>query len=159
VARRQDQDPAAPAGLGSPTAAALRDVLIAANAVNLLVARRVGLSSGDLAALDYLMSAEHPMGPAELGHHLGMRTASATVLIDRLEAAGHVQRRPHLTDRRRLQLEVTEHARSASAAAVRDLIDDLDQLDAELSGTARDSVLDYLQHVRGVLRRYGDSTT
>lgn len=159
MARRQDREPAAPVGLGSPTAAALRDVLIAANAVNLLVARRMGLSSGDLAALDYLMSTAHPIGPAELGNHLGMRTASATVLIDRLETAGHVQRRPHPTDRRRLQIEVTEQARSSSAATVRDLIDDLDHLDAGLSRSAQDSVLDYLRQVHGVLRRYGDSTT
>lgn len=142
---------------GSVTASALREVLVAANAVNLMVAVRMGLSSGDLVALDHLMTTPHPVGPAELGHHLGMRTASATVLVDRLEAAGHVQRRPHPTDRRRLVIEVTEQARTASASTVRDLINELDDLDAGMSVAARRAVLEYLQDVRAVLGRYGSS--
>jgi DNA-binding MarR family transcriptional regulator len=132
---------------------ALRQVLVAAASVNLVLARELGLSLNDLAALDHLL-VHQPLGPAELGHRLGMRPASATALVDRLEAAGHVQRRPHPTDRRRLAIEVTSHARSRTAEAMRPLIADLDTVAAGLSAEANDTVLDYLRRIELVLRRH-----
>jgi DNA-binding MarR family transcriptional regulator len=48
---------------------------------------RLGIGDTDMTALEHLF-ANGPLGPVELGEKLGLRSASATALVDRLEAAG-----------------------------------------------------------------------
>lgn len=48
--------------------------------------------------------------PIDLARHLGVSTASVTALLDRLERSGHLQRRPHPTDRRKVLVSATGHA-------------------------------------------------
>lgn len=48
--------------------------------------------------------------PGWLGSQLRLNSTSVTALIDRLERAGHVHRDRDLSDRRRVNLQVTEHA-------------------------------------------------
>ncbi len=52
----------------------------------------------------------HDVTPIELARHLDISTASITALLDRLEKSGHVQRRPHPSDRRKLLVVATPHA-------------------------------------------------
>lgn len=57
--------------------------------------RGVGLHRTDLRALAYLMAraaAGEPVTASDLGAHLHLTRASATALVDRLAAAGHVRR-------------------------------------------------------------------
>lgn len=136
---------------------ALRALLVSAGSVNLVVARQLGMTLNDLAALDHLMT-HGPLGPVELGQRLGMRAASATALVDRLEAAGHVRRRPHDTDRRRLRVEVTPRGLARSVEVMTPLIAELDAVAAGLPAEARDAVLSYLRQVEVVLRRHDAAT-
>ncbi len=69
----------------------------------------------DLAALRLLIMREdqaRPVTPADISRHLRISTASTTKLLDRLEAADHVVRAPHPTDRRARVVHLTDHARS-----------------------------------------------
>lgn len=71
------------------------------------------MGENDLLALRFLLRAkqEHRVvSPTELGAYLGIKTSSVTVMIDRLEEAGHVVRRPSPVDRRRIVVETTEYA-------------------------------------------------
>jgi DNA-binding MarR family transcriptional regulator len=86
---------------------ALWAVMRTANDVGHAVARRMGLPYNDVRALELLTEADDGMGTVELGRRLGIRSASAAEMVDRLEAAGHVRRRPHPTDRRRVVVELT----------------------------------------------------
>lgn len=67
--------------------------------------RRLGASlsvnTTDLAAMEHLMEGG-PMTPSELATRLEMSTAATTHVIDRLVAVGHVERRPHPVDRRKI---------------------------------------------------------
>src|SRR6185437_9428137 len=77
--------------------------------------RDMDMNVTDLAALRLLsMRADKgtPVTPAEIARHLRISTASTTKLLDRLSAAGHVERCPHPTDRRALIVELTDHARA-----------------------------------------------
>jgi DNA-binding MarR family transcriptional regulator len=77
--------------------------------------RGMDMNVTDLAALRLLiMRADKgtPVTPAEIARHLRISTASTTKLLDRLSAAGHVERCPHPTDRRALVVQLTDHARS-----------------------------------------------
>lgn len=67
--------------------------------------RRLGASlsvnTTDLSAMEHLMQ-DGPMTPSELATRLEMSTAATTHVIDRLVAVGHVERRPHPVDRRKI---------------------------------------------------------
>jgi DNA-binding MarR family transcriptional regulator len=58
-------------------------------------------------ALD-ILGREGPLAPTDLAHRVGFTTGGITTVIDRLERAGYVVRRPDGSDRRRLLIEVTE---------------------------------------------------
>jgi DNA-binding MarR family transcriptional regulator len=47
--------------------------------------------------------------PIDLARHLGISTASMTALLDRLEKSGHLERRPHPSDRRKVLIVITSH--------------------------------------------------
>lgn len=69
----------------------------------------------DLNALGYLVRpdlAENAMTPGKLGDALNLSSPATTALVDRLEKAGHVNRKRSETDRRQVELAMTDHARS-----------------------------------------------
>ena len=100
--RRPIRTPGRPRRSGP--ARALRLVQQASVEANQELARRLGIGITDVSALEHLSSASEPLGPVELGHRLGIRSASATALVDRLEQSGHVHREPRPDDRRRVAL-------------------------------------------------------
>jgi DNA-binding MarR family transcriptional regulator len=65
------------------------------------VADRLGLSSTDLIGLAALSGPE-PLTAGQLAEATGLTTGSVTVMIDRLEQAGYVQREKDAQDRRRV---------------------------------------------------------
>lgn len=88
----------------------LHQFVVAAAALDVTLGRRLSLSPSEYQAMKHLMTAGRPLGPVELGSLIGLTSGSATTLVDRLERAGHVQRRRAAQDRRRLTLEPTPTA-------------------------------------------------
>jgi DNA-binding MarR family transcriptional regulator len=101
------------------------------------LARRLGLG------VTYVIAWHGVAGAGRVGDRLGMRSASATALVDRLEAAGHVQRQPHPSDRRRLLADLEEPAADHEEAA------------ADLSPDQQEAVARYLERVAHALHTYG----
>ena len=79
-----------------------------------------GLHRSDLQALQALVAARQAgaaaLTPGELAHALTLSPSATTTLIDRLERAGHVERRHDQRDRRRVALAMTEHAGAEARA-------------------------------------------
>jgi DNA-binding MarR family transcriptional regulator len=150
----QHGDPPGHTTTASATSWALRDLLLSAAVANQEIARRLGLSLSDLTALDHLLAGE-PLGTGELAQRLGMRSPSATAVLDRLESAGHVRRVSHPTDRRRVVIEATDGGKARSEDAVQPLIDELDRLAAQLGEQERELVTSFLTQAASVLRSYG----
>lgn len=70
------------------------------------------LNETDMRALRFLIAAKNqhqPVTAGALSEHLGISTASTTKLLDRLTAAGHIERAPHPTDRRAITVTITQH--------------------------------------------------
>jgi DNA-binding MarR family transcriptional regulator len=95
------------------------------------LAKRTGVGGADLDALEYL-EAEGPLTQRDLGERLSLTSGAITMLVDRLEHAGWVNRRPHPTDRRYTLLELSPKAAQASPAeldryhqAIGDLVDNV----------------------------------
>jgi DNA-binding MarR family transcriptional regulator len=77
------------------------------------LARSAGISATDLDALEHL-EADGPLTQRDLGDRLSLTSGAVTMLVDRLEHAGWVERRPHPRDRRYVLIELSQHA-AASA--------------------------------------------
>jgi DNA-binding MarR family transcriptional regulator len=76
-------------------------------------AARHGLHRTDLNALVAILDAGHagrPLTPGGLGGALNLSPPAITALIDRLERAGHVERRRSAADRRKVEVVMNEQA-------------------------------------------------
>lgn len=134
-------------------ALAVQDLVRASGEATTGLARRVGVGVTDVTALDHIL-AQPGAGPTEIGHRLGIRSASATTLVDRLEAAGHVRRAPHPSDRRRQTVEVTEHATAEVLTHLRPLLDRIDEAAAALTPAEAEATVRFLTRVAEAMRAY-----
>lgn len=74
------------------------------------------MNASDLAALRLLIMREQQgrhVSPRDIAEHLRISTASTTKLLDRLVQSGHVERRPHPSDRRARIVVLTDESRQA----------------------------------------------
>jgi DNA-binding MarR family transcriptional regulator len=129
--------------LGTPSLAALRDLVTTGARVNHVVARRAGLSESELVTLEHL--SRERIGPAEVARRLEVSTAAATGIVDRLVARGHVERRPHAADRRRTELVITDSGRAEAVGHLMPMFEALDRLDRSFSDEERAVVERYLR--------------
>jgi DNA-binding MarR family transcriptional regulator len=133
---------------------ALWEVMRAATDAGYVLAERLGLPYNDVRALSVLTESEDTFGPVELGHRLGMRSASATELVDRLEASGHVRRVRHPRDRRRVILEITDAGWHAVMAELGPLLARFDQVADDLGPDGSAAVVAYLRAIAAEQRAY-----
>lgn len=68
-----------------------------------------------LAAIAEASRAGSPLGPARLATALHLSRPATTALLDRLEAAAHIQRRPDPSDRRRTIIELEPRAQELAS--------------------------------------------
>ena len=131
---------------------ALYAVLRAMPELRVAIAHRLGLNPSEVDAMEHIMG--EPVGPVELSRRLHMTSASATVLVDRLEQAGHAVREPDPDDGRRRVVRPTTQGTDAVFAQIGPLVADL--VAAEDGLTARDcaTVVRYLKRVLEVLDQH-----
>ena len=133
---------------------ALRRMLLAGREMQAAVARRVGVRTTDVQAVDHVVAATGPLGTVELGKRLGIRSASAAVLVDRLVAAGHLTRSADPSDRRRVTLSATDHARDEVRRALAPLLSEIDTITSRLDDAQTATVLQFLTDVIEAMRGY-----
>ncbi len=129
---------------------ALREVQRAQTDVDRHLERLLGLRPIDYQALNHVMTAGEPLGPAELSARLTISTGSGTELVDRLEAAGHLERHLHPTDRRRRTLQASPAAVRRILAELGPLFRGLDDLAETFDPQEQAAIARYL---RGAARR------
>lgn len=133
---------------------AVRRLLQAGRGMQAALARRLSLRVTDVQAIDQVVSSPEPIGPGELGTRLGITSASATVLVDRLAAAGHLARHADPADRRRVHLEATEHARKDVRTALGPLLTEIEAITDRLEPEHVPVVLSFLDDVAAAMRAY-----
>src|SRR5271169_2597023 len=119
-------------------------------------AERYGLNRTDMRALD-IVGRAGPLAPTDLARQLGFTTGGVTTVLDRLERAGYIRRRPGSGDRRRLLIEVTE----ATAARDAEVFGGLIRQTSDLLTTYTDDQLlvihDFLTAIRELTAAYADA--
>ena len=152
----RDPHPGEPEGWPvSAVADALYAVLRANPDARAGIARRLELNLSEVDAMEHLMRA--PIGPVELSRRLHMTSASATVLVDRLEEAGHVHREADPHDGRRRLVRPTDQGTRAVFEQIGPMVADLVAVEDGMSDHDRAAVVSYLQRVLGVLERHGEA--
>lgn len=127
----------------SATLDALRRLLDTGRRSVPALARKASLTHAELSFLEHVF--EHPAGPSELAQRIGVTSAAATGIVDRLESRGHVERRPHPTDRRRTAVVCTPSGREELLGHMMPMFVELAQLDASMSEEERAVVLRFLE--------------
>jgi len=156
TAAPQDPHLGAPEGWpASPLADALYAVLRATPETRVGIARRLDLNPSEVDAMEHLMG--EPIGPVELSRRLHMTSASATVLVDRLEEAGHVVREPDPNDGRRRVVRPTAQGMESVYRQIGPMVADLVGVEDGMSARDRDAVVAYLHRVLAVLEKHGES--
>jgi DNA-binding MarR family transcriptional regulator len=129
---------------------ALRELVAASHESGSRLARERNFNLTDSMALEILDRCG-PLGAADLAHKLGIRAASGTVLIDRLERAGLVERRRDPADRRRVTVAARPDALAENLALWMPSITAIDDVGRSLGAEEAATVLRYLTAVTRAL--------
>lgn len=135
----------------SGTLDALRSLLDVSRRATPALARRAGLTHTEMAVLEHVM--ENPTGPSELAQRLGVTTAAASGIVDRLAARGHVVREAHLTDRRRTVVGVTSSGREEVLGHLLPMFLELARIDAGLTEDERAVIQRFLKDAERAIQR------
>ena len=130
---------------------ALRDYRAAEAAMRRRTRSAMRMGETDLLAIRFLLkaqAADRIVSPKDLAAHLSISTASTTVLIDRLARSGHVERRPHPTDRRALVIAPTINSDDEVRATLGDMHRRMIEVAESLSVEQAATVLGFLDRMR-----------
>jgi len=140
----------------SPDLVAMRELLTLVSLARVALARRLAMSLHDLEVMEHLLlgGPAEPLGPAELSRRIGVSTAAATQSVNRLEAAGHLTRRPHPADRRRQTLDVTPAGSQQVMGALGPLLGLLEENSQRLTEPERRIVTRHLRDEADAYRTF-----
>ncbi len=131
--------------------AAARDNGISAILFRNALARRLGLNSTDAHCLS-MLGIKGISTPTELARYTGLTTGATTAMLDRLEKAGYVRRKPNPEDRRGVLVEIDETWGQTAAP----LVSGVQQAHAELIESYSD---EELQTIVDFLTRFTNNVT
>jgi DNA-binding MarR family transcriptional regulator len=100
----------------------------------------VGLNATDTRCLDLILR-NGPATPSQLAELTGLTTGAVTVLIDRLEKGGFIERKPHEHDRRKTLLVPTPKVQKSCGV----LYQSMAQSMAQLMGRYSKKELEFLE--------------
>jgi len=119
-------------------------------------ADRYGLNRTDMRALD-ILGRSGPLAPTALARLLGFTTGGVTTVLDRLEKAGYIRRRPDPGDRRRQLVETTEATAARDEEVFGDLIRGTRDLLADYTNDELLMISDFLDRVRQLTAAQADT--
>ncbi len=107
--------------LPGQVAGGLRALSTESDRLDQAAADRYALNRTDMRALD-ILGRSGPRAPTALARLLGFTTGGVTTVLDRLEKAGYIRRRPDPGDRRRQVVETTQATAARDEEVFGDLI-------------------------------------
>jgi MarR family multiple antibiotic resistance transcriptional regulator len=83
--------------------------------------------------------------PTAIAHTLEASTAATSLVLNRLEASGHISRQPHPLDRRKVVVMPVAASIASAYARAKPVIGGVEQLTAELTSDERSTVSTFLE--------------
>jgi DNA-binding MarR family transcriptional regulator len=139
-----------------PVATSLQRFGLERDRMRAALARAADITATDLDALEHL-EADQPLTQRQLGDRLSLTSGAVTMLVDRLERAGWVRRRPHPTDRRATLLELSETAPRRTPPGLADYHARIDALAKRTPAEHRDAVRAFLEAAAAAASEATDS--
>ncbi|HEV7948302.1 MAG TPA: MarR family transcriptional regulator [Glaciihabitans sp.] len=130
----------------------LRDVLDLTSDFEAEVSRSLSVNRRDFEAMQHLVKSG-PLSPSEIARRLGVTTAAATIIVDRLTAVGHVTREPHPTDRRGVLVVPAEASVAQAMGRILPLIMGVDQILDDFAPDEQQAITEYLRRVVQMYRQ------
>jgi DNA-binding MarR family transcriptional regulator len=130
----------------------LRQVLDRTTAFEALVGSALSVNRRDFEAMQHLLMFG-PLSPSEIARRLGVTTAAATLLVDRLSAVGHVTREPNPRDRRGVLVVPHPDSIAAAMSRILPLIRGVERVLDEFDTAEQEVITRYLRHI---VRLYDD---
>nr|WP_246383370.1 MarR family transcriptional regulator [Microbacterium proteolyticum] len=96
--------------------------------------------------MDHLISSGDAT-PTELARRLGISTAAMTLVLHRLENAGHIHRERHPHDGRKLVVSAVDHSRDRARDLVTPLIDGIERVVDDMDAAERATVQRFLDRL------------
>ncbi len=113
------------------------------------LARRLAVDAAGLATMERLVR-RGPATPTEIARELGISTATTTLVIDRLESAGHVRRSPHPRDGRKTVITASTRSAQTATGHVEPLVSGIDRVSAALTDVEREHIGTFLARINVV---------
>jgi DNA-binding MarR family transcriptional regulator len=107
------------------------------------IGHRLGLAHSEMLDVAHLAQSGQ-LTPSALGELLDLSSGAVTALVQRLEGAGHVVRKPHPTDGRSVLVELAPALVARAGRAFGPLVGDLERVSGELSDAEREVVRRFL---------------
>jgi DNA-binding MarR family transcriptional regulator len=123
--------------------AAARDNGISSVLFRNAVARKLGLNITDGECLS-LLSIKGVSTPTELARYTGLTTGSTTAMLDRLERAQFIRRKPNPEDRRSVLIEINKKWTETAGPLVRGVQQAHAELIASYSDEELETIADFL---------------
>ncbi|ROP63453.1 MarR family winged helix-turn-helix transcriptional regulator [Curtobacterium sp. ZW137] len=118
------------------------------------LARALDVDAMGLEAMDHLITSG-PATPTELARRLEISTAAMTLVLNRLEGAGHVRRDRHPSDGRKLVVTAASSSSDRAYELVLPMIDGIEELVEGMDAAERATVQTFLDRL---IRIYDDAT-
>ncbi len=120
------------------------------------VAERVGMHATDIETMD-LLNTLGPMTAGELAERTGLSSGATTRLIDRMERARYVRRRPDEHDRRCVIVEPVDENLGAIGALFQPLADGLIELWSTFTDSELDVIIDFVRRNNALVAKINAS--
>jgi len=120
------------------------------------------MNENDISALRYLLRAHErglTVGPRELAEYLGIQSSSITVLLDRLEKAGHIRREPSPFDRRALIIIPVVPTSELHKAILGDVCEELVEVASSLTPEDAETVVEFMDRLRDAVDHIDNPAT
>lgn len=105
----------------------LRDLVIEINRVYRRLAEQAGINHTDLMCLFLVRSGGGQSTPKFVSQQLGLSTGATAIMLNRLEAAGFIERRPHPSDRRGVLIALGPAVETSGVLGLRNYVAQMNQ--------------------------------
>lgn len=116
---------------------------------NQRVADQVGMNPTDMQCI-HLLELMGPLTPGRLAECTGLTTGGVTVVLDRLEKAGHIRREPNPADRRSIVVHLQPSTMQGMAAHYASINRQMDEFLAAYPEHKLETVLEFLTRINTI---------
>lgn len=129
----------------------LREIQQISDDFEVHMGRSLTVNLTDLKAMEHLIMSG-PLSPTQIASRLGISTAAATVVIDRLTSVGHVTRTANPTDRRGVVVVPSPASVDQAMGVLMPMVMGIDRVIHEFDEAEQDVISQYLRRVVEVYR-------